>query len=105
MIRTEEDLNELLESKQFYPYVEQAGNDAHPDARWDVLGDVRNDLLWLVLTNIKTGKKAIECIQSPVVSPPMIDRMFGIDVSDNSAASHHSGEMWDRCKKELFDCD
>ena len=44
----------------------------------------------------------VEAIESPLLSPPMADRIFGMDVLDNAVAFNLADQMWEKHKAALI---
>jgi hypothetical protein len=102
MIRTKESLEELITSNEFIPYVDAAIDDRCKDVRWYIFGDMRYDLLWVVVSNVTTGEQFIECIKSIVHAPPMKERLRGIDEADAGLVETHLDNMWNKYKERLL---
>lgn len=102
MIRTKESLAELIQSKEFIPYIDDAEDPRDKKVHWSIFGDCRYDLLWLVATNVSTGEQAIECVPSRVqISTPMKDRGDHILPLDAVLVNEHSDYMWKKYEDRL----
>ena len=100
MIRTQEALQELLDSEEYHAYV-TARDPRNQLAEWEILGDYRHDFLWIVLTNKKTDERAIHCVKSGVIDFPMKMRADGIDEMDAMLAEATATHMWEIHSQEL----
>ena len=100
MIRTKASLVELIQSEQFIPYMDDVGDHRHEKVRWNIFGDCRYNLLWIVVTNIANGEQFIECIKS-VVYTPMKERVHSMDDADAGLAEMHTEDMWNKYKDRL----
>ena len=100
MIRPPEALKELLDSEEYHAYVE-ARDPRNTLAQWEILGDYRHDFLWVILTNVKTKARAIQCIKSGIIDFPMKLRSDGIDEMDAIQVETFAAHMWERLSKDL----
>lgn len=86
-----ERLQEILESKKILEFFSAADKE-HGDIQWTVCGAIEtNEVIVRATIN---GRHFYRAAPSPLVFPPMADRIFGIDVMDDRLAQHLSGELW-----------
>lgn len=100
MIRTQESLGELIQSGEFIPYVDGVGDPRDKNVRWNIFGDCRYDLLWIVIANVASGEQFIECIKS-VVHSPMKERTYGMDDADAGLSEMHAEDMWKKYEDRI----
>ncbi len=100
MIRTQESLGELIQSEQFIPYMDDVGDPRDKNVRWNIFGDCRYNLLWIVIANVVSGEQFIECIQS-ILHTPMKDRVHGMDDVDASLVEMHAEDMWNKYEDRI----
>ncbi len=84
------------------PYVEDAKDVDYPDIRWSVSGNTETNQLHIKVLNASTSLEFEDVIDSPVVVPHMSERIFGIDIRDNTVARQHSDKMWEKYKDKLL---
>ncbi len=84
------------------PYEVDAEDVHDPKIRWWVSGNPETNQLHIKVRNTETGVEFEEMIDSPLLSPSMGDRIFGIDMLDSNAASNHSNVMWEKYKDKLL---
>lgn len=97
--KARDDLNQMAKIS----YVVDA-EDIH-DSRvcWSVTGLIDTNQLVINVRNKKTGVTFEEVIDAAVLHPPMCDRIFGIDASDQHKCAVHSDMMWEKYKDQLLD--
>lgn len=100
MIRPQEELQELLDSKEYHAHV-LTRDPRNPLAEWRVFGDYRHDFLWIVLVNMKTEKLVVQCIQSPTTETPMKIRSETLARADELLVETFLQHMWERHSKNL----
>jgi hypothetical protein len=95
-----EKLAELLLAKQTIPYHENIPDKEFPIVTYSVYGAPETNELFVKLTNGTVT--FVEAIESPLLSPPMADRIFGLDVLDHAVASDLADQMWEKHKAALI---
>jgi hypothetical protein len=71
----------------------------HPQVRISIYGATRTSELFVEISN---GEKTFtDVVPSPLVWPPMADRVFGIDIADAITAFDRIERLWKRHKAEL----
>lgn len=100
MIRPQEALQELLDSKEYHSYL-LARDPRNSIGEWRVFGDYRHNLLWIVLVNMKTEKLVVQCIQSPITETPMKIRSEGLEETEAVLVEAFAQHMWERHSKDL----
>lgn len=100
LIRSEESLLELVSSNEFDIYVDLIEDDDYENVRWSVLGDHRNNLIWIVLdVGNEDEPQVVECIKSRALLP--LNQLEAIDLNDAQAVLMHVVEMRARHKDKL----
>ena len=84
------DLEELIASHKFYPYVKDKPSDFGTNV-FSIYADIYKNRLYMVIEN--GGKKYCGRICSPLAVPSMVDRIWGMDVMDGSVCSWLSDMM------------
>lgn len=84
-------LHAIIESKQVLEFF-SAADKKHGDIQWTVFGAI--DTNEVIVRATVNGRHFYRAAPSPLVFPPMADRIFGIDVMDDRLAQHLSGELW-----------
>lgn len=88
----EEELADLLKSKNFYPYGEQKPKSF--DFTWTTYADIANNRLYLEM-KFDDGRRFVGRINSGLIWPAMIDRFWGIDQGDTNFVGYLSDIMLD----------
>jgi hypothetical protein len=96
----EKELNELINSGNFYPYHKNIEDKEFTDIKWNTYGDIKNNMLYVFA--IYKNKKYIRKIKSPVLFPCMEDRIFGIDMYDEKRSRELSAEIFEKDIKPLL---
>lgn len=90
----------LLLAKQTIPYHENIPDPEFPSVLCSVYGAPGTNELFVKLTNGTVT--FVEVIDSPLLSPPMADRIFGMDELDNAVAFNLADQMWEKNKVALI---
>lgn len=94
-------LQELLLKKKYIPYHENIPDEEFPHVTCSVYGAPETNELFVKLTNGTVT--FVETIESSLLSPPMADRIFGMDVLDSAAAFNLADQMWKKHKAALIE--
>lgn len=93
-------LRALLAENAVIRYLERVRDREFPSIHWSVFGAPATNELFVCVSNGRTD--FVEAIESPLLYPPMADRIFGIDVADLRAAEELSGRMWTKYQHALL---
>lgn len=97
-MQVHERMSELINSQKYILYFESSDKE-NKNLKWKCYGDYERNTLILELSDGR--KKFYGEVESPVKYPAMVDRRFGIDVSDQTVVDQLSNDMWDKVK-DLF---
>ena len=78
--KTQEDLDKLVESRKFYPYVRGSKDKHYNKIVWYCYGDHQNDILYVFAT--LSNRTYIRCLESPLKHLSIANAYFNIDTSD-----------------------
>jgi len=95
-----ERLVQLLLARRTIPYHENIPDPEYRSVTCSIYGAPETNELFVKLTNGTVT--FVEAIESPLLAPPMADRIFGIDVLDNAVASNLADQMWEKHKDALI---
>ena len=95
-----EQLEALLKTKDYIPYHVDIPDREYPYVKLSIYGATKTNELFVQLTNGKAS--FVEVVSSPLLSPGMADRIFGMDVSDNDIAFEKAESMWQEHRGELI---
>ena len=82
IVTTDVDLNKMV----------PVGEREEEGLLWKAYGDVDHNKLYIEVV-LKNGKKIIGAVDSNVISPPMIERIYGIDAEDEKSLNDLMQEM------------
>lgn len=100
MIKTQESFEELIASGESMSYV-VAGDPRSKRAQWNVYGDGRHNMLWVILTNTKTDKSVYTCELSKEEGAPIKFFPDGLREGDGEHVELIVDFMWDKFSKTL----
>lgn len=92
-------LARLIREGRAIPYLVDNPDREHPRVRWCIYGVPETNQLFVSATN--GAFTVVRSVASPVVLPPMHDRIFGIDVDDLRVAGDLSAAIWQDHAREL----
>jgi hypothetical protein len=93
-------LRHARETDQAIQYCEESPDDEYPEIKWQFFGLVETNE---IVTIARCGDFAVAASRpSPLLYPAMVDRIFGIDVSDYDVAMALSIEIWENHQQELL---
>jgi hypothetical protein len=93
MSQESERLAQLIARNQVIHYFTSRDKE-HGEIRWNVYGAPASSEI-IVVAEVK-GEAFYEAGPSPLEHPPMVDRIFGIDVRDRDVADKLSNDIWER---------
>ena|SRR5258708_1191518 len=83
----------LLTTNKFIPFHVDVPDKEFSYIRLSIYGATETNELFVKLTNGKTT--FVDVVDSPLISPAMGDRIFGMDSSDTDVAFALVNQMWD----------
>jgi len=90
----------LLGTKDCIPFHENLPDKEYPYILLSIYGSIKTNELFVKVSN---GKVVfVEAIPSPLFSPSMANRIFGMDVADSNVAFRHAEIMWEKHKHDLI---
>jgi hypothetical protein len=94
-----EELKAIIETRRCIAYFEKITDQENSEVLWSCYGEPDTNQ---VIVKLEKGNKSFyNAVQSPVVSPPMRDRIWGIDILDEQEAMKLSERMWERYNDQL----
>lgn len=89
------------ESNQAITYCDESPDNEYPEIKWQFFGLIQTNE---IATVARCGQFVVAaCCKSPLLFPPMADRIFGVDVSDMQAALELGNEIWKHHREELLE--
>ncbi len=95
-----ERLAALLQTTDFIPFLRDVPDNEHPQVRCSIYGAIKTNELFVELTNGRVSFVAI--VPSPLLHPPMADRLFGMDADDADEAFAAAEQLWKQHKDALL---
>lgn len=95
-----EQLQALLKTKDYIPYHVNIPDKEYPYITLSIYGATKTNELFVQLTNGKAN--FVEVIPSPLLSPGMANRIFGMDVADDDVSFKKANSMWQKHREELI---
>jgi len=93
-------LTALLGTKDCIPFHDNLPDKEYPYIQLSIYGSIKTNELFVKITN---GEAVfVEAIPSPLISPSMANRIFGMDVEDSQVAFGHAEMMWEKHKDVLI---
>ncbi|HEY0967273.1 MAG TPA: hypothetical protein VGD88_07790 [Opitutaceae bacterium] len=89
----------LLETKDFIPFHLDLPDKEYAYITLSVYGATKTNELFVKVTN---GQLVfVEAVNSPLLSPGMADRIWGMDAADAHVAFSLADKLWEKHKHEL----
>lgn len=99
-IAAAERLTKLSAANQLIPFRVDVPDREYPYVVWSIWGAIPTNELFIRVSN---GRRTfVESVKSGLVYPPMSDRIFGMDVSDERTADELGMRMWENYKSDLI---
>src|ERR1700722_3427018 len=87
-------------ANQFIPFRVYVSDREYSYVVWSIWGAIPTNELFVRVSN---GRHTfVESVKSGLVYPPMSDRIFGMDVSDERTADVLAIRMWENNKSDLI---
>lgn len=81
-------------------FDEEISDKDYPEIKWSIYGLSNSNE---IAVKVYVGALSFYIAEkSQLISPPMNDRMFGLDVSDQQLAAQLSNNLWEKHQKELL---
>jgi hypothetical protein len=81
-------------------YHNELPDPEYPFVKCSIYGSPKTNELFVRLTNVAV--EFVGVAQSPVTSPVMADRIFGLDASDHTVAFPLADRLWEKHRGELI---
>jgi len=92
-------LDQLLQTGKLIPFHLDLPDKEYPQIKLSIYGAAATNELFVKLTNGTVT--FVEAVDSPLLSPGMADRIFGMDVADSEVAFARAEKMWEQHRAEL----
>ena len=94
-----ERLTKMIEGKKVIPFHLEMPDKEYPDIKCSIYGAIQTNELFVRL--VGNGREFVEAVDSPLLFPCMVGRIFGMDVQDHSCAFALADKMWGKYQVEL----